>query len=77
MELPLDVTYAAIRVASEVIGEPYQEPTRITLSAEALDACVGLYSIDDTATHDHPRQGSPVHAAHRRAEIGDCRVERW
>jgi D-alanyl-D-alanine carboxypeptidase len=60
MELPLDVTYAAIRVASEVVGEPYQEPTRITLSAQAVDAYVGVYSIDDTATRTITRDGARV-----------------
>jgi hypothetical protein len=50
MELPLDLTYAAIRVASEVVVEPYHQPTRIGLSAQALDTYVGSYSIDDTAT---------------------------
>jgi hypothetical protein len=74
MELPLDLTYAANRVASEVVVEPYHQPTRIGLSAQALDTYVGFLQYRrHRHAHDHPRPGSPVHAAHRHAEIGDSR----
>ncbi len=53
---PIDVDYAAARIACDAIGRPYREPAAISLPPSVLDTYVGVYEIDLEQTRTITRE---------------------
>ena len=54
---PTDLDFLATILAAEVIGRPYQDPTRIRLPDAVLESYVGVYRIDENSTRTITREG--------------------
>ncbi len=56
-EPPFETDFVVTAIAAEAIDQPYREPPRARLTADALDAYVGAYRVDETTTRTVTRDG--------------------